>query len=243
MTHDELLNFSQGPAFSQTPVDIDNLPQLKIQPDDLLSIRVKTLDPLAAEPYNIDPGNMNMNMMMGGGSMRPPIGYLVTREGTIDFPGLGTINVLGLTTDEVRALLQERLQPYLTDPVISVRYLNFRLTVLGEVTVPGTFFVGQERVTILDALGQAGDVTPYANRTNLLVIREQDGKRQVGRINIQERDLFQSPYFYLQQNDVIYVEPLKLRTATVRDQTQRILPWISVISGLTTLAITVIALR
>lgn len=239
VTHDELLNFTEGPEFPTAPVDIQNLPQLEIQPDDLLSIRVRALDPIAAEPFNVDPmgGNMNMNMMAGGG-MRPLIGYLVSREGTIDFPMLGTIKVIGMTTDELKELLLNELDPFLKDPVVLVRFLNFRITVLGEVSGPGTYFVGQERVTLLDMLGQAGDITPYGNRTNVLVIREQNGQRVTERMNLHNRDIFESPFFYLQQNDVIYVEPLPTRTASIRDQSQRILPWLSAITALTTLALT-----
>jgi polysaccharide export outer membrane protein len=238
VTHDELLNFNQGPAFPTTPEAIQNLPQLTIQPDDLLSIRIKALDPIAAMPFNIDPENMNMQMMNANGGMRPLIGYLVDREGTIDMPMLGKIKVLGRTTDEVRQIVLEKLEPFLNNPVVSVRFLNFRITVLGEVLQPGTFFVANERVTVLDMLGQAGDITPYGNRTNILVIREEDGQREFGRLNLQERDIFASPYFYLQQNDVIYVEPLEVRTASIRDQSTRILPWLSAITALTTLALT-----
>ena len=238
VTHEELLNFNQGPTFPDAAKNIDNLPQLQIQPDDLLSIRVKALDPLAAEPFNVDPliGNLNMNM---AGGARPLIGYLVSREGTIDFPMLGTIKVIGLTTDELKNLLLEKLQPFLKDPVVLVRFLNFRITVLGEVLTPGTYFVSNERVTILDMLGQAGDITPYGNRANVLIIREQNGQRLTARLNLQDRTIFESPYFYLQQNDVIYVEPLPIKTASIRDQSQRILPWLSAITALTTLALTI----
>jgi polysaccharide export outer membrane protein len=236
VTHEELLNFNQGEAFSTAPVDITNLPQLQIQPDDLLSIRVKALELSAVEPFNVDPPGMtNLN---AGSGMRPLIGYLVTREGTIDFPMLGTIDVIGLTTDELRDTLKEKLVPFLNDPVVMVRFLNFRITVLGEVGNPNTFFVANERMTILDALGQAGDITPYGNRTNVLVIREQNGQRQTARLNLQDRNIFASPFFYLQQNDVVYVEPLKVKTASIRDQSQRLLPWLSAITSLTTLALT-----
>ncbi|TVL99711.1 MAG: hypothetical protein CV087_16800 [Candidatus Brocadia sp. WS118] len=236
VSHGDLLNFSQGAEFSDVPVDIDNLPQLAIQPDDLLSIRIKSLDPVAAEPFNVDPPGM-ANLQAGGG-MRPLIGYLVARDGTIDFPMLGSLTVAGLSTDEVRLLLLEKLAPFLKDPVVMVRFLNFRITVLGEVGGPGTYFVANERVTILDMIGQAGDITPYGNRSNVLVIREHNGQRTFGRVNLQDRDIFKSPYFYLQQNDVVYVEPLEIRTASIRDQSQRILPWLSAITALTTLVIT-----
>lgn len=238
VTHEELLNFSEGPEFPETAVDISNLPQLQIQSDDLLSIRVKTLDPLAAEPFNIDPANMPMGNIQASTSNRPLIGYLVNREGNIDLPLIGKLQAAGLTTDELQDSILIKLQPYLNDPVVTVRFLNFRITVLGEVNAPGTFFVANERVTMLDMIGQAGDITPYGNRTNILVIREQGGQRLTGRLNLQDRDIFHSQFFYLQQNDVIYVEPLKARTASIRDQSQRILPWLSAITALTTLALT-----
>ncbi|MEL6971277.1 MAG: polysaccharide biosynthesis/export family protein [Bacteroidota bacterium] len=236
VTHEELLNFRGEGSLAAGPVDIDNLPELEIQPDDLLSIRVKALDMEAAEPFNIDP--LGMNNLNTGGGLRPLIGYLVNREGTIEFPGLGTLSVIGMTTEELRLYLQEALQPYLTEPVIMVRFLNFRVTVLGEVVTPNSFFITNERVTLLDAIGLAGDITPYGNRTNILVIREQNGQRQTARLNLQNPNVFESPYFYLQQNDIIYVEPLPARTASIRDQSQRLLPWLSAITALTTLAIT-----
>ena len=242
VTHDELLNFSQGPAFSETEVDITNLPQLKIQPDDLLSIRVKALDPIAAEPFNIDPSNLPLGNIQANASVRPLIGYLVNRDGVIDIPLIGKTQAAGLTTDELQDTILLKLQPYLKEPAVIVRFLNFRITVLGEVTLPGTFLVANERVTILDIIGRAGDITPYGNRTNILIIREQDGKRSTSRLNLQDRDIFKSPYFYLQQNDVVYVEPLKARTASIRDQSQRILPWLSAITALTTLALTLSSL-
>lgn len=237
VSHEQLLNFSEGEDFSQLPKDISNIPTLKIQADDLLSIKVTALDIEAALPFNIDPPTGNQNLNAGGG-MRPLIGYLVNSSGNIDFPILGKIQTAGLTTDELKAYLREQLEPYLKDPVIVVRFLNFRVTVLGEVTNPSTFFLANERVTILDALGQAGDLTPYGNRTNLLVIREQNGQRNFGQLSLHDRHIFESPYFYLQQNDVIYVEPLEEKTSTVRDQTQRILPWLSIITSLTTLVLT-----
>ena len=238
VTHEELLNFSQGPAFPESAEDITNLPELRIQADDLLSIRIKALDPLAAEPFNLDPINLPLGNIQASGSIRPLIGYLVRRDGKIDMPIIGKIEAAGLTTDELQDSILTKLHPYLKEPAVVVRYLNFRITVLGEVTTPGTFLVANERVTILDLLGLAGDITPYGNRSNILVIREQNGQRTTGRLNLQDRDIFKSPFFYMQQNDVIYVEPLKTRTASIRDQSQRILPWLSAITALTTLALT-----
>lgn len=238
VSHEELLNFNQGDDFAQLPTDITNVPTLKIQHDDLLSIRVSALDMDAALPFNVDSPNMNM-ANLGAGTSRPLIGYLVNTEGTIDVPIIGAVQAAGLTPDELKANLKAALIPYLKEPNIVIRFLNFRVTVLGEVAAPSTFFMANERVTVLDALGQAGDVSPYGNRTNVLIIRELNGQRTFGRINLQDRNLFASPFFYLQQNDVVYVEPLEEKTGTLRDQSQRILPWLSIITSLTTLVLTI----
>lgn len=242
VSYEQLLNFNEGDEFAELSKDITNVPTLKIQADDLLSIKVLALDMEAALPFNIDPPNGG-SINLGSAGTRPLIGYLVNSGGVIDFPVLGEIGVAGKTMDELKTALADELKVYLKDPVIVVRFLNFRVTVLGEVNHPSTFFLSNERVTLLDALGQAGDLTSYANRKNVLVIREQNGERTFGSLDLQNRRIFESPYFYLQQNDVIYIEPLDEKTSTVRDQTQRILPWLSVITSLTTLVITLSTLR
>jgi len=111
---------------------------------------------------------------------------------------------------------------------------------LGEVNDPGNFILPNERITLLDALSNAGDLTPYANRKNILVIRNYNGQRQYGRINLKDRAIFESPFYYLKQNDIIYVEPMPVRTADTRDQAQRILPYLSIVTSLTTLTLTII---
>jgi len=241
VTHEELVNFNDGPEFPNSPTAMGKIPELKIQPDDILSIRVKTMDPMVSEQFNIVPENQNMNMAGGNASL---MGHLVDKDGFIDFPILGQIEVAGMTTAQLRDKIAGRLVEggHLVGPTVIVRFINFRVTVLGEVTGPGSYTMNDERVTVLDALGQAGDISPYGNRTNILLIREYDGEREYVRLNLQDRDVFQSPYFYLHQNDVIYVEPLGAATAQVRDQSQRILPWLSVISSLTTLVIALTSL-
>lgn len=243
VTHGELLNFSQGEPFPNTPVDISDLPELKIQPDDQLSIRVYAEEATAAIPYNIDPINSNTNNL-GNSTSRPLLGYLVDKEGYIDFPVLGRLKVGGKTTGEVREMLIGILQPaHLDDPVVTVRFLNFRITILGEVQSPGNYTIATERFTVLDAIGMAGDLEPYADRTNIMIAREQNGERTYGTLNLQDRDIFQSPFFYLRQNDFIYVQPLKERTAALRDQSQRVLPYISAGVTLITLVLTLTNLR
>ncbi|PSR09566.1 MAG: sugar transporter [Bacteroidetes bacterium] len=232
VSHSELLNFNEG-EFVTTP--IPPAPAMIIQVDDLLSISVRTLDEQASAPFNLESGNLNMAEMGAG---RPIIGYLVDNEGYLDFPVIGRIPVAGLTVNQLKAQLNEALKTYLIDPVINIRFINFRITLVGEVRSPGSYVMPNERVTILDAIGLAGDLTSYANRANILIVREQNGQREYGYVNIHDKAIFQSPYFYLRQNDYIYVEPLPEVTASVRDQSQRILPWVGLATTLVTLTLT-----
>lgn len=224
--HPQLLYFRNQTEF--TPLvnhEINNLSRIKIQPDDALLITVKSLDEEASEPFNLFPSNSVIAM---GNSINPTLtGYLVDLDGNIDFPVLGELGLGGKSTDEAKSFLVEKLEPYLKNPVVSIRFMNFRFTVLGEVGSPRTVSVQGERITILEALGQAGDLTAYSNREKILVVREQAGKREFGYINIHSPEVFQSPYFYLQQNDIVYVEPIQQATATVRDPISEILPILS----------------
>ncbi len=217
----QLVNFNEGPELSATPQAIANLPVIRIQPDDALAISVHTVNMDAAAPFNLNgvASNGNTGAVQGN--------YLVDPAGYIEYPSLGHIKAGGLTTTELRDTLLARLAPYLNDPIVYVRFTNFSFTVLGEVKAPGAYTFPEEKMTILEAIGRTGDLTSYADRTNILVIREQDGARSFGRVNLRDRAVFQSPYFYLRQNDVIYVEPIRQKTASVADPTNKILPWIS----------------
>ena len=219
--HRELLNFTIG-EFPDTVAY--SPPPMVIQPDDLLSIQIMTSDPATTQPYNLISANANVS---GNTNSRPLIGYLVDAAGQIEFPGIGSMSVAGLTIDGLREKIELGLSNQLVNPAIIIRFVNFRITVDGEVQQPGSFIMPNERVTILDATGLAGGLTEYANRSNILIIRMQNGEREFGRINLHDRDVFNSPYFYLRQNDYLYIEPLPERTATVRDQTQRIVQWSS----------------
>lgn len=217
--------------------DITNQIRIKIQPDDVLSITVKALDQEAAEPFNLfGAGQQAMGQLAQN---NPSLaGYLVDPEGKIDLPVIGSIAMAGKTIEEAKNLIIEKLKPYLIDPVIIIRFINFRYTVLGEVGASKTINVPGERITILEAIGQAGDLTPYSNREKIMVIREQNGKREFGYVDIQSPDIFQSPYFYLQQNDIVYVEPIPAVTATVRDPISEVLP---LVSGILSIAALIIA--
>lgn len=233
----QLLYFRDQPEF--VPLqdhEIANQVRIKIQPDDILFILVRALDQETAEPYNLISKDLQVSSL---GQEGPSLtGYLVDPNGNIDFPVLGRLQVAGLTIDEAKSMIAGKLAPFLKDPVILIRFLNFRFTVLGEVNAPRTVTVQGERMTILEALGQAGDLTPYSNRDRIMVIREQNGKRTFGYVNIHSPDVFQSPYFYLQQNDIVYVEPIKQVSATVRDPVFEALP---ILSGVLSIAALVIA--
>ena len=132
-------------------------------------------------------------------------GYTVNPEGNIDFPTLGTLHIAGMTRNEVADMIKGMLTQYMPDPIVTINFLNFNITVIGEVEKPGNFRITGDRVSILEALGMAGDMTEFGDRENVVVIRETDGVREIGRLNIKSKKIFESPYYYLQQNDVVYV--------------------------------------
>jgi len=172
----------------------------KFKVDDLVSIHVSSLNPEASAPFNLFRG-------AGEGGFRPEqVDYLVDQEGEIDFPVIGKIKIEGLSPDEVRILLRDRLSEYLKDPIINIRLRNFTVTVLGAVNNPGTYPVNGEQVTILEALGFAGDLTIRGKRDNVLVIRDFNGTKVYTRVDLTKKDMVKSPVFYLTQNDVVYVE-------------------------------------
>jgi polysaccharide export outer membrane protein len=149
------------------------------------------------------------NNLYGGyaqGAPTPP-GYLVNSDGNIQFPIIGDIQLAGMTRTQAIEKLKEELSSYIVNPTISIRILNFRVTVLGDVRNPGTFTIPNERITVLEALGIAGDLLITGERENVLVVRDDDGKKREYRIDLTSESLFSSPVYYLQQNDVIYVEP------------------------------------
>ncbi|NJB86683.1 polysaccharide export outer membrane protein [Lewinella marina] len=224
VSHEELVSFQSLRADSLQQTTIEGYTNPEIQPEDLLRITVNSINPEAAAPFNIDPVDGGQRQS-GNGQNAQQLelfsGYLVDVNGNIEFPILGTISVAGMTLEEVKGKLTEMLDPYLKTPVVNIRYLNLKVTVLGEVLQPGTVQITNKRVTLLEAIGRAGDLTQYANRANVLVIREERGLRTYTRLNLQRGDIFESPYYYLQQNDVIYVEPLPARVATVSDPAQR----------------------
>lgn len=182
---------------------------MTIRTNDELSIVVSSVDPLAAASFNLtiavaQNGDKDKQAISGTPSLQT---YIVETNGTINFPTLGKIKVAGLTKAELSADLETRLKEYIKDPIVNIQIQNFRIAVLGEVTAPGDYNFKTQRVTILDALASAKDMTPYGRRDNVLLVREENGKKELIRFDLTKSDLFASEYFYMQQNDVLYVEP------------------------------------
>lgn len=205
----------------------ENPATTKFKVDDLVSIHVSTLDPEASAPFNLFRG-------AGEGGIRPEqVNYLVDKNGEIDFPVIGKVKIVGLSPSETRDLLREKLADYLKNPIINIRIRNFTVTVLGAVNRPGTFAINGEQITIMEALGFAGDINIKGRRDNIMVIRDFDGTKVYNRINLNAKDALKSPVYYLTQNDVVYVEPNRSgKTASSLDQRASIA--VSIISLLIT---------
>lgn len=174
-----------------------------IQKNDLLSISVRSLSPEASEVYNAP------TVLAGSGQNAVPGGYLVNEEGRIQFPVLGNITAAGLNKVQLEDFIRKSLldRKLLLDPVVNVRIINFRVTVLGEVKNPTVITVPSEKINLLEAIGFANDLTLFADRSNVMVIREESGVRKFKMLNLNTNEVFSSPYFNLQHNDVIYVRP------------------------------------
>ena len=213
-----------------------------IHKDDLLAIIVNSKDPELALPFNMplisyQIGNQNI------GQQRL-VGYLVNQDGNIDFPILGEIHVEGLTRMQVTELIKKRLieEELIKDPIVTVQFLNFKVSVIGEVGRPGTFDISGDRITLLEALSMAGDLTIYGRRDRVAVIREKDGKRSILYHDLRSSDIFQSPCYYLQQNDIVYVEPNNAKTGQSRiNSNNSVGVWlsgVSVLASITSLLVT-----
>lgn len=181
-----------------------------LKPDDMLYINVSASDPEAAESFNL--GVEQGQDGTSGLSIQRQT-YLVDNAGNIQFPVLGTISVGGLTKSEFTANLLERLKVYITDaePMVNIRIMNYKISVLGEVKSPGVYSITGDRITLPEVIAMAGDMTMYGKRDNILIVREVNGVKTNMRVNMSDPNLLNSPYYYLTQNDIVYVEPSKRR--------------------------------
>lgn len=208
----------------------------EIKAGDALSITVSALDQEAVAPYNLPtvvfsaPGSDHL-------STTPSLQYYtVDAEGNIEFPVLGKLPVLGLKTTEVADLIEQKLSTQVLNPMVIVQLINAKVTVMGEVNRPGQYTMPNGRMTLLDALGAAGDLSIYGKRDNILITRESNGKLEFHRLSLNSDELFTSPYYYLQQNDVIYVSPNKVRAIT----SQNIGLWLSMVSTVASAATVIV---
>jgi polysaccharide export outer membrane protein len=186
-----------------------------IQANDIISITVTSLNPTATAIFNAPASAYVTSTTSSGNSLQSP-GYLVGTDGEIQFPVLGNFKVAGLTTNQLRIELTRQLveKKLLVEPVVTIRQLNFKVSVLGEVGHPTVINVPSEKISLLEALGLAGDITIYGRKDNVMVIREQNGHKTIRRIDLNSKELFASPYYYLKSNDVVYVEANKAKVAS-----------------------------
>lgn len=214
----------------ETQVD-NNKSATKFKVDDLVAIHVSSLNPEISAPFNLYKGSSE------GGGRPEQVSYLVDQDGMIDFPVIGKIKIEGLSPDELRMLLRQKLTDYLKDPIINIRLMNFTVTILGQVGRPGTYPVNGEQISILEALGMAGDLTLRAKRDNILIMRDFNGTKVYSRLDLTSKNVVKSPVFYLSQNDVVYVEPNKtgIRDTSLGSSTS--LTWAIVSTLITTTAL------
>ncbi|WP_225975351.1 polysaccharide biosynthesis/export family protein [Panacibacter ginsenosidivorans] len=195
-----------------------------IQSDDILSITIQTIDNDITNLLNNNNGvnGGNSSLPVAGSSTTPGTpnqsaiaGYLVDKAGNVELPFIGEIKLAGLTTSEAHNLIKKEANKYFNNPVVNVRFANFKITVLGEVNRPASYIAPNEKINLFDALGMAGDLTIFGKRENVLLLRDTLGDKQMIRLNLNSKDIVSSPYFYLQPNDIVYVEPSKYKIASV----------------------------
>jgi polysaccharide export outer membrane protein len=229
--------FFQNDKIDQSKVS--NSYKTIIKPDDLLNITITALDIEAVKPFNLAAVtySTSSNSAIGVAQQQS---YLVDTNGEVEFPVLGKIKIGGLTRDETIAFLKQKLSPdYIKDPNINIRIANYKVSIMGDVQRPGSYNIPNERITILDALALAGDVNISGKRNNILIIREEDNKKVEYTVDLLSKDVFTSPVYYLQQNDVVYVEPnyARIQSASANSNTSLFISITSAIVAVVTLLI------
>ena len=212
----------------------------RIMPKDILTVTINTVNPEASAPFNLivrpTLANATSNIPTSGGALQT---YLVDNEGCIDFPVVGKLQVGGLTKSMCEKLIHDKIKRYMNaeeNPIVTVRMSNYKISVIGEVNRPGMFTVGNEKINIFEALAQAGDLSIYGVRDRVKLIRENaKGRKEIYTINLNDANIVNSPYYYLQQNDVVYVEPNSVKAKNSAIGTSTTI-WISVTGALVSLA-------
>ena len=215
---------------------MSQIPETVIQKNDILSITIGDLNPEGTRIFNPVATEGGNAAMAGPNSIGNSQGYLVNSDGNIQFPILGNIKAEGLTKTQLKDKISKSIldKKLLIDPIVTIRFLNFRVTVLGEVNHPTVVTVPNEKISLLEAIGLAGDLTLYGKRQNVMIIREENNKKIIKHIDLNSTELFTSQYYYLQSNDIVYVEPNKAKVATANRSAQ----WLPIfLSGLSLAAI------
>lgn len=214
--------------------NIERRKEITILPDDILAINVSSISSITAVAGATDPVmifneggtvyNITASVGAAGGAGGANKGYLVDANGFIDYPVLGKVKVSGMTLRQVKDMLAKRLEDFVKEPVVEARILNYRITVLGEVGTPGSIVASNHKLSVVDAIALAGDMPITGRKDNVLIIRETEGRREYARLNLNSRNVFSSPYYYLKQNDIIYVEPARVRRQESNDFLRFYLP-------------------
>lgn len=225
----EIIYFQDEPVSNLETINLTS--DIVYKPNDLITINVSALDPETVKPFNLPVITNTISSLRPQGDIKMQT-YIVDINGNIEFPVLGSIKVGGLSRIQATLMLKERISEYVTDPIINIRLTNFTVTVLGEVNKPGSYTIEDEKISLLEAIGLAGDLTIHGKRENVFLIREENGVKRFTKFDLTSINVINSPSFYLEQNDVVYVEPnpAKIRSASYNQN------YIVIISAIGTLA-------
>lgn len=216
------VSYFQDFADTAKPMVVKTMPFKSpvIQTDDILSITIQTIDNEVTNMLNSNStiNNTSATVPVSSssvtGAVQPVSGYLVDKDGFVELSFVGKVHVAGLTTSQAKELVSTEVNKYFNDAIVNVRYANFKITIIGEVLRPSTYIIPNEKVNIFDALGMAGDMTIYGQRENVLLVRDTLNDKKLVRLNLNNKDIVSSPYFYLQSNDIVYVQPNKYKAAS-----------------------------
>ena len=234
----DLVYFQDEPISAATESQNANF-ELTFKTDDLLTIVVSAQDPLVAQPFNLQATATTATVIDAQGDLKMQT-YLIDSNGNIEFPVLGTLKMAGLTRSEANSMLKQKLSEYIVNPIVNIRLANFTVTVLGEVLRPGTYTIQDERISLSEALGLAGDLTIYGRRDNVLLIREIDGQKRYHKFDLTSINTVNSPNYYLTQNDVLYVEPnnAKVRSSSYNQNNGVIISAVGTLATIVAILIT-----
>lgn len=215
----------------EKPETIKNFRDITLQPKDQISIVVSCKEPQLASMFNLS--------VAGSGESASIAGYTLDDNGDIELPVLGNLHVGGMSKKEVSQLVKQRLieEDYIKDPVVTVGFMNLHFSVLGEVASPGNYDITKDRINLLEALSMAGDLTITGKRDMVMVTREENNQRNTYKVDLRSKDLFESPVYYLKQNDIIYVQPNNKRAGEAKSIVSNISLWTSIISMISSISI------